>query len=549
MQLSDWPPRKFLTIQDLRKSPVIIAGSLAVLTVGTLIYFSFFNTNRESKKAKITDCDIKKSDPTLSSTGTSSKTLTDTKTNKDTNEQSQKTKTSTATATLHDSKATTDTSKTANETANEKEPLSESVTINKEITIETRTDNAKETSDVIVETTTTTKDTSEKVVDHFTIESKTTKTDNGTVSSCMEDSMVILESTDDLMDKKNTGMEDSIVILDLTQSTLEEAPVSLTKEIVQELKDELKEKLEMKASDEPENELKAVEDDNQEESKEATKEEIEEESNVLPTDKLKRLSKEDFEMVAKDELKELIKEKPKEQEQPEIIQKDIKKSTTSSLPTYMHIPKAFVPSATIENKAVTPPFSMAPSKASSSSSVPSIIPDDISSSASQLPRNSNLPSTGHYWAQQQGQPLPLYNMQWPHIFNIEQEQIRQPHTQPLPNSFEDKTPIQDNNDKQDADKGKKKFKKYMTRTQMIESQHQKYTPPIKARCNHWPSCTNKKCKFHHPYIICRNADTCRFERKNCIFLHPEDMQEPLRTQQPRDDYMFYSEQYPVLQEQ
>lgn len=50
---------------------------------------------------------------------------------------------------------------------------------------------------------------------------------------------------------------------------------------------------------------------------------------------------------------------------------------------------------------------------------------------------------------------------------------------------------------------KKSNKKYMTREQLIEQQRQHHIPRSKARCSHWPHCTNNNCKFFHPYKPCR----------------------------------------------
>lgn len=50
---------------------------------------------------------------------------------------------------------------------------------------------------------------------------------------------------------------------------------------------------------------------------------------------------------------------------------------------------------------------------------------------------------------------------------------------------------------------KKSNKKHLTREQLIEQQRQHHIPRSKARCSHWPYCTNNNCKFFHPYKPCR----------------------------------------------
>jgi hypothetical protein len=50
---------------------------------------------------------------------------------------------------------------------------------------------------------------------------------------------------------------------------------------------------------------------------------------------------------------------------------------------------------------------------------------------------------------------------------------------------------------------KRPTKKFLTREQLIEQQRQHHMPRSKARCSHWPHCTNNNCKFFHPYRTCR----------------------------------------------
>ncbi|ORZ00921.1 hypothetical protein BCR43DRAFT_511861 [Syncephalastrum racemosum] len=64
-------------------------------------------------------------------------------------------------------------------------------------------------------------------------------------------------------------------------------------------------------------------------------------------------------------------------------------------------------------------------------------------------------------------------------------------------------------------------KQRLSRIEMIEQQRQSYIPPMKSRCDYWPTCTNKNCKFRHPVKPCRAGDACSFGDR-CMFLHPKD---------------------------
>lgn len=75
---------------------------------------------------------------------------------------------------------------------------------------------------------------------------------------------------------------------------------------------------------------------------------------------------------------------------------------------------------------------------------------------------------------------------------------------------------------------KKNTKKRLSRAELIEQQRQNHTPHAKARCSHWPRCTNKNCKFWHPFRDCREGENCPFGNK-CMFIHPSDYLEPPRT--------------------
>ncbi|KAI8334661.1 hypothetical protein BC941DRAFT_431817 [Chlamydoabsidia padenii] len=68
-----------------------------------------------------------------------------------------------------------------------------------------------------------------------------------------------------------------------------------------------------------------------------------------------------------------------------------------------------------------------------------------------------------------------------------------------------------------------KPKREMSRVERIEQQRQSYIPLYKSRCTYWPGCSNHHCKYWHPFIECRNGETCQFGKK-CVFLHPRDYQ-------------------------
>lgn len=74
---------------------------------------------------------------------------------------------------------------------------------------------------------------------------------------------------------------------------------------------------------------------------------------------------------------------------------------------------------------------------------------------------------------------------------------------------------------------RRSIRRRLTRLELIQQQRQNYTPQAKARCSHWPCCTNKNCKFWHPCKDCREGENCPFGSK-CMFIHPSDYLEPVR---------------------
>ncbi|CAO3704026.1 unnamed protein product [Rhizopus stolonifer] len=85
---------------------------------------------------------------------------------------------------------------------------------------------------------------------------------------------------------------------------------------------------------------------------------------------------------------------------------------------------------------------------------------------------------------------------------------------------------------------KRSTKKSLTRIQLIEQQRQSHTPTVSARCNHWPRCTNKHCKYWHPFKMCRAGDECYYGKK-CMFVHPSDYLEQQEKKDPSDNVQQY----------
>ncbi|KAI9260865.1 hypothetical protein EDC94DRAFT_129508 [Helicostylum pulchrum] len=53
-------------------------------------------------------------------------------------------------------------------------------------------------------------------------------------------------------------------------------------------------------------------------------------------------------------------------------------------------------------------------------------------------------------------------------------------------------------------------KKEWSREEKIRKQSQSHLPKMRNRCDYWPACTNKNCKFAHPTAPCRVGDECQF---------------------------------------
>ncbi|KAG2227475.1 hypothetical protein INT45_007500 [Circinella minor] len=206
----------------------------------------------------------------------------------------------------------------------------------------------------------------------------------------------------------------------------------------------------------------------------------------------------------------------------------------------------------VEEDAVVPssPTPVASSSTTSSSSASAkqeeqSYPATSSSSAkNEASPNSNNKSS--YWQQPQNEPMPQYSMGWPSLISIPEFQYNKP--LPVPANQQSQQPMslysveagdavtnqqfqqaqRRNNNKADKADNKKTNgskrgtgKKRLTRLEMIEDQRQTYAPPMKSRCDYWPTCSNRNCKFRHPVKPCRAGDECSFGNR-CMFLHPRD---------------------------
>ena len=188
-----------------------------------------------------------------------------------------------------------------------------------------------------------------------------------------------------------------------------------------------------------------------------------------------------------------------------------------------------------EEDAVVPssPTPVASSSTTSSSSASAkqeerSYPATSSSSANNEASPNNNNNKSSYWQQPQNEPMPQYSMGWPSLISIPEFQYNKP--LPVPANQQSQQPMslysveagdavtnqqpqqaqRRNNNKTDKSDNKKTTgtkrgtgKKRLTRLEMIEDQRQTYAPPMKSRCDYWPTCSNRNCKFRHPVKPCR----------------------------------------------
>jgi hypothetical protein len=112
--------------------------------------------------------------------------------------------------------------------------------------------------------------------------------------------------------------------------------------------------------------------------------------------------------------------------------------------------------------------------------------------------NINGPGLNGYWQPPSTNTTFQHSMGWPELFTLQQQDddpAKQVSNGTIPTTAP--APAKTNGEK------KKHSKKRMTRLEQIDQQRQTHIVTMKARCNWWPNCTNKNCKYHHPYKPCR----------------------------------------------
>ncbi|KAI8149924.1 hypothetical protein BJV82DRAFT_4419 [Fennellomyces sp. T-0311] len=187
-----------------------------------------------------------------------------------------------------------------------------------------------------------------------------------------------------------------------------------------------------------------------------------------------------------------------------------------------------------EEEAVVPSSPTPVASSSTTSSSSSSAKQEERSYPATSSSSSAEPSTKSYWQHPQNEPMPQYSMGWPSLISIPEFQYNKPLPPPqqpvslysveagdavaAPPAASTKS----RNNKRNGRRGG--GKKRLNRLEMIEDQRQSYTPPMKSRCDYWPTCSNRNCKFRHPVKPCRAGDECSFGNR-CMFLHPSDYYE------------------------
>ncbi|CAO3634594.1 unnamed protein product [Cunninghamella echinulata] len=144
--------------------------------------------------------------------------------------------------------------------------------------------------------------------------------------------------------------------------------------------------------------------------------------------------------------------------------------------------------------------------------------------------NTNGMYINGYWHAPTATTTFQHSMGWPELFPLQQQQHNNnnnsnnnemnQHVTTLDESTMDEAALKKYNQKEKKRSNKKK----MTRLEQIDQQKQNYVPSMKSRCNWWPNCTNKNCKYFHPHQPCRYGDLCIYNER-CMFLHPWDYEE------------------------
>ncbi|KAI7885287.1 hypothetical protein K492DRAFT_204147 [Lichtheimia hyalospora FSU 10163] len=171
-----------------------------------------------------------------------------------------------------------------------------------------------------------------------------------------------------------------------------------------------------------------------------------------------------------------------------------------------------------ESAAPSSPLDSSSTTSSSSGSAKQM---DESYPTSTLTTPSASKSSSTYWQQQNNDPMTQYGFTWPTLIPVPEFRPQQQQNQQIffPNEAGNPIPGQDEN----RPRGKKgrRVKKRLSRVERIEEQRQTHKPTMKSRCDYWPYCSNRNCKFIHPVKPCRVGDGCGFGNR-CMFLHPSD---------------------------
>ncbi|KAI8074037.1 hypothetical protein BC940DRAFT_289842 [Gongronella butleri] len=136
----------------------------------------------------------------------------------------------------------------------------------------------------------------------------------------------------------------------------------------------------------------------------------------------------------------------------------------------------------------------------------------------ETPVKADFKDSGYWQAPKSNGTTPL-DMGWPDLLPSLKQQDNEDQKQPAKEQSTEKTEKIEKIDK------KRHPKKRMTRQEAIDQQKQNYVPSMKSRCNWWPNCTNKNCKYFHPHEPCRFGDLCIYNER-CMYLHDWDLEEP-----------------------
>ncbi|KAJ8657002.1 hypothetical protein O0I10_007336 [Lichtheimia ornata] len=167
------------------------------------------------------------------------------------------------------------------------------------------------------------------------------------------------------------------------------------------------------------------------------------------------------------------------------------------------------------------PSSPLDSSSTTSSSSGSAKQMDESYPTSTLTTPSASKSSSTYWQQPNNDPMSQYGFAWPTLIPVPEFRPQQQQNQQSFYSNEAGNPIPGQDENRPRGKKGRRVKKRLSRVERIEEQRQTHKPTMKSRCDYWPYCSNRNCKFIHPVKPCRVGDGCGFGNR-CMFLHPSD---------------------------